>query len=138
MEEFNPVLKKLSIVSILLCVLSSSLVAQKPSEMELEIWNLAFEEVVEEGEENFNDPGLSNNGMACGQCHVDGANTRPETYPKFKKNMDRVVTLAEMINWCIVNPLKGKALELDSEKMVSLITYITHQRRDVKLNPGKN
>jgi len=41
-------------------------------------------------------------------CHPDGANTHPETYPKFQTQLQRVALLRDMINWCIENPVKGK------------------------------
>jgi cytochrome c len=43
-----------------------------------------------------------------------------------------------MINWCIANPLKGTKMSLDDAKMTALIAYITEERRNVKLEPGKH
>jgi len=48
------------------------------------------------------------------------------------------VTLFEMLNWCIQNPLEGKTLAADDPKMVALQAYITYERRGVKLDPGKH
>jgi hypothetical protein len=42
------------------------------------------------------------------------------------------------INWCIRNPLEGKELAADDSRMVALQAYITHERRGVKLEPGKH
>ncbi len=77
--------------------------------------------------------------MACGQCHPNSANTHPETYPKFQKQLAaRSPRLWEMVNWCIRNPLEGKALAADDPKMIALLTYInTHERIGVKLEPGE-
>ena len=97
-----------------------------------------FENMVKEGEKNFNDTGLSTNALACGQCHINGNKSNPQTYPKYKSQIGKVVTLAEMVNWCITNPLKGKALAFDSKKMVSLLSYIRHQSRGVKMEAGKD
>lgn len=44
----------------------------------------------------------------------------------------------EMINWCINNPVEGKALAADSPEMTALQAYVTHERRGVKLEPGKH
>lgn len=124
------------VIGRLLCVtflISSALFTASASEQgmdELKAWKAEFKEIVKDGEKNFNDEALSTNGLACGQCHFDAENTRPDTYPKFKSQLGKVVTIGQMINWCIVNPLEGKALALDSHKMVSLISYITEQKRE--------
>ncbi|MBN2159368.1 MAG: cytochrome C [Spirochaetes bacterium] len=81
---------------------------------------------------------LGTNNVACAQCHPNATNTHPETYPKFQKQLGRVVSLAEMVNWCIINPLEGKPLKLDSKEMVALLAYIHSERRGVKLAPGKH
>lgn len=108
------------------CLISSALFTASASEQGMD----EFKEIVKDGEKNFNDEALGTNGLACGQCHFDAENTRPDTYPKFKSQLGKVVTIGQMINWCIVNPLEGKALALDSHKMVSLISYITEQKRE--------
>lgn len=43
-----------------------------------------------------------------------------------------------MINWCIANPLEGERMALDDPRTTALIAYITHERRGVKLEPGKH
>jgi len=120
---------------LLLCSLISNASAQL-SETDLELRAMEFQTVVELGKKNFYDPGLGTRGSSCGDCHMDGSQTRTETYPKYKGQFEKVVTFAQMINWCIVGSLRGEALALDSDKMVSLITYLKHQRRDVELAPG--
>ena len=76
--------------------------------------------------------------MSCDQCHPNGANTHPETYPKFQQQLGRVVVLAEMINWCIMNPLESEPLALDDLSMVVLQAYIKQERKGVELDPGKH
>jgi len=105
---------------------------------DLDIWQKEFMAVVAVGRTAFTDPNLGTNGVVCAQCHPNGANTHPETYPKFQKQIGRVITLPEMINWCIRNPLEGKPMALDDPKMVAMQAYITHERRNVKLAPGKH
>ena len=46
--------------------------------------------------------------------------------------------MGEMINFCIRNPLEGKDLALDDPRMIAMLAYITEERRDVKLAPGKH
>jgi cytochrome c len=81
---------------------------------------------------------LGQNGVACAQCHPNAANTHPETYPKFQKQLGKVAQLWEMVNWCIKNPLEGKALAPDDPKMTALLSYIAFERRGVKLRPGEH
>jgi thiosulfate dehydrogenase len=81
---------------------------------------------------------LGTNGVACAQCHPNGANAHPETYPKFQKQLGKVAAFWEMINWCIRNPLQGKNLAPDSKEMIALQAYATSERKGVKLEPGKH
>ncbi len=132
MMSVKPVL-----VTMLLCSVPVFVSASELDESEMEGLSSEFKSILIEGEKNFNDESLSTNGLACGQCHIEGENIYPETYPKYKGQIGRVVTIGQMINWCIVNPLKGRALKPDSRTMVSLISYVLYQRRDVKLDPGR-
>ena len=54
--------------------------------------------------------GIKGNNVACAQCHPNGANMHPETYPKFQKQLGKVSQFYEMVNWCIENLLEGKAM----------------------------
>jgi thiosulfate dehydrogenase len=101
-------------------------------------WQMEFDTVVKQGRALWVDGKLGTNGVACAQCHPNGANTHPETYPKFQKQLGRVATLREMINWCLQQPLEGKPLALDSKKMVAIEAYLAWERRGVKLAPGKH
>lgn len=71
-------------------------------------------------------------------CHPNAANTHPETYPKFQVQLGRVALLRDMINWCIENPVKGKAVTDDSRTMRALEAYILSQRQGEKLDVGKH
>jgi len=82
--------------------------------------------------------GLDTNGVVCAQCHPNGANAHPKTYPKFQKQLGRVAAIWEMINWCIENPLEGKALAADDPKMIAMQAYLAWERRGVALEPGKH
>ena len=101
-------------------------------------WQDEFMTVVAQGRELWTSPTLGTNGVACAQCHPNAANTHPETYPKFQQQLGKVISLRDMINWCLMNPLEGEPLELDSKEMVALEAYITHERRGVPLEPGKH
>jgi cytochrome c len=101
-------------------------------------WEEEYLSVVQEGRALWVDGNLGTNGVACAQCHPNAANTHPETYPKFQKQLGRVVALREMINWCLMNPLEGAELDLGSAEMVALEAYAHYERRGVELAPGKH
>lgn len=101
-------------------------------------WQEQFEQVAAEGRAHWTDANLGSNGVVCAQCHPNAANTHPETYPKFQKQLGRVSQLWEMINWCIRNPLEGEDLAADDPKMIALQAYVYQERRGVKLAPGKH
>ncbi|HTP24947.1 MAG TPA: hypothetical protein VMK12_04710 [Anaeromyxobacteraceae bacterium] len=105
---------------------------------DLERWEKEYMTVVAKGQELWGSATLGTNGVACGQCHPNAANTHPETYPKFQKQLGRVIAFREMINWCLRNPLQGKPLALDDPKMIALEAYAIYERRGVPLAPGKH
>ena len=117
---------------------ATSVQADEFTEEDLGRWQEQFMAVVKQGRELWTSPTLGSNGVACAQCHPNAANTHPETYPKFQKQIGKVVPLWEMINWCLRNPLEGQSLAADDPKMIALQAYVTHERRGVKLEPGKH
>jgi cytochrome c len=112
--------------------------AKEFSKEDLERWDKEFMTVVMEGEKLFHSSSLGTNKVSCDQCHPNAANTHPETYPKFQQQIGRVVSLFEMVNWCLRNPLEGDPLAADDPKMVALLSYIHYERRGVPLAPGKH
>jgi cytochrome c len=105
---------------------------------DIQRWDEEFQGVVKQGRQLWTDGKLGTNGVACAQCHPNAANTHPETYPKFQKQLGHVANLWEMVNWCLRNPLEGQPLAADDPKMIALVSYITYERRGVKLEPGKH
>ena len=101
-------------------------------------WQEQFDGVVKEGRALWTDAKLGKNGVVCAQCHPNAANTHPETYPKFQKQLGKVANLWEMVNWCLRNPLEGDPLAADDPKMTAMLAYIAWERRGVKLEPGKH
>jgi thiosulfate dehydrogenase len=112
--------------------------ADQFNQEDVQRWEQEFQGVVKQGRSLWTDGKLGTNGVACAQCHPNAANTHPETYPKFQKQLGRVASLWEMINWCLRNPLEGQPLAADDPKMVALVSYATYERRGVKLEPGKH
>jgi thiosulfate dehydrogenase len=101
-------------------------------------WMDQFKQVAAEGRRLWTSPEIGTNGVACAQCHPNAANTHPETYPKFQKQLGRVVQLWEMFNWCLQNPLEGEVLAADDPRMIAMQAYAYKERRGVKLAPGKH
>lgn len=101
-------------------------------------WQAQFDGVVKEGRALWTSPNIGKNGVVCAQCHPNAANTHPETYPKFQKQLGKVANLWEMVNWCLRNPLEGDPLAADDPKMTAMLAYIAWERRGVKLDPGKH
>jgi len=127
-----------AIVGLSLSFGSATARADEFTQQDVERWTGQFMEVVAQGRALWTDGKLGTNGVACAQCHPNAANTHPETYPKFQKQIGKVITLPEMINWCLRNPLEGQPLALDDPKMTAMVAYVTHERRGVKLEAGKH
>ena len=49
---------------------------------DIERWQNEYMSVVNKGRDLWVSPELGTNGVACAQCHPNGVNTHPETYPK--------------------------------------------------------
>ncbi|WP_018265146.1 MULTISPECIES: cytochrome c [Methylosinus] len=112
--------------------------ADEFTKTDVERYQKEFEQVAAKGRELWTSGALGTNGVACAQCHPNAANTHPETYPKFQKQLGKVAQLFEMANWCIRNPLQGANLAPDDPRMTALVSYITFERRGVKLAPGQH
>jgi cytochrome c len=111
------------------------------SQQDVAKWQQEYETVAKYGRTLWDGSAkikLGTNGVACAQCHPNAANTHPETYPKFQKQIGRVAAIWEMMNWCIRNPLEGVNLTPDSREMIALQAYVMSERRGVKLAPGKH
>jgi cytochrome c len=112
--------------------------ADEFSDEDIARWADQFEEVAAEGRRLWTSPEIGTNGVVCAQCHPNGANTHPETYPKFQKQIGRVIELWEMINWCMRNPLEGEPMAADDPRMIAMQAYLAKERKGVPLNPGQH
>ena len=104
------------------------------------VWKAETDKFVVEGKRVFHDDKAlgSTIGISCDMCHPDAANTHPETYPKYQVQLQRVALLRDMIDWCIENPVKGKAFNPNDPKLRALEAYIYAQRKGTALNYGKH
>ena len=92
---------------------------------------------VKNGAQLFSDTALGTNGDACVFCHLEGGTKEGKVqdmvipawdnlaakYPKYFKKAKRVFTLDQVVNFCIINALKGKALAWDDQKLTDLTAY---------------
>ena len=110
------------------------------SERDQHIWAAETNKFVREGRRVFHDAKAlgSTIAVSCDMCHPDGANTHPETYPKFQVQLGRVALLRDMINWCIQNPTRGKPLPEDDPRLKAIEAYILAQRKGTPLEYGKH
>jgi cytochrome c len=122
----------------LILVASTAVYADEFTKEDVARWEAQFQGVVKEGRSLWTSPDIGTNGVVCAQCHPNAANTHPETYPKFQKQLGKVANLWEMVNWCLRNPLQGEPLAADDPKMTAMLAYISWERRGVKLEPGKH
>jgi hypothetical protein len=104
------------------------------------LWKQEEEKWIAEGYRNFHSGQALGGtiGISCDMCHPDGANTHPETYPKFQMQSKKVSLLRDMINWCIENPMKGMPLPENDPRLRSVEAYVLSTRRGVPLEPGKH
>jgi len=87
----------------------------------------SFQEAVSLGERMWSDDkGMGKAGVACLSCHADfellnlGKN---QNFPHYVKMVGDVVTLDQMINYCLLNPMKGKQLESNSKELTAMAAY---------------
>ena len=72
------------------------------------------------GKALFNDASLGTSGKTCNSCHADGEGLAGAAAKHTEEG-----ALAGVINNCIEKPLKGKALDKDSEQMKQLSAYVS-------------
>ena len=133
-----PFIKRTLVLCIAAAALVSAASADEFGEQDLKRWEAQFQTVVKEGRGLWTSPDIGKNGVVCAQCHPNAANTHPETYPKFQKQLGKVANLWEMVNWCLRNPLQGDPLAADDPRMTAMLAYIAYERRGVKMEPGKH
>jgi cytochrome c len=78
---------------------------------------------IDKGKALFNDPKLGTTGKSCNDCHPNGKGVEKAAA---KKDIEKIV------NSCITQGLKGKALDVKSVEMQSMVLYIKSFGGDTK------
>jgi cytochrome c len=94
------------------------------------------DKVIARGEMLWKDRQLGTNGQNCNMCHPSGAATHPETFPKYKQQFRRVVTVQEFINWCVVAAMRGDSLEIGSAELTALEAFQANANRGQTMEIG--
>ncbi len=99
--------------------------------------------LVAEGEKLWSDNSLSTNGAACATCHANYAAFLPtfaKPYPhevSMVKAMSSVAEIdaAEMVQFCMLQPMQADPLPWDSRELAALTAYV--ERIQADFEPGK-
>lgn len=128
-----------SLVLLAAAMLASTAYAKEPfTKTQTEDQQRALLAAVKTGYELWHSPKLGTNGLACANCHPDASASNPHTWPKYQTDLGKVGTLRDMINWCIMVPLQGKAIDVNSDDMIAMEAYATYMHRGIKLAPAKD
>jgi len=94
----------------------------------------SFQEAVDLGKKMWSDDeNMGTAGVACLSCHADFDLLNLEkrqNFPHYVKMVGDVVTLDQMINYCLVNPMKGKQLEKNSKELTAMAAYYRAYRME--------
>jgi cytochrome c len=89
-------------------------------------------ELVAAGEALWNDTNLGAAGVSCGSCHVGGGqfkDTFKEPYPHRVAMADKMsglpsIDAEQMVQFCMIVPMKSEPLAWDSRELAALAAYI--------------
>jgi len=142
-------MKKLALFCLILCALAfwASAAAQE-SQINPKI---ELMKSIERGKGLFNDPSLGTTKQSCNDCHVAGGTMDSKMgkmdikafrylavkYPQYFMMTNSVVTLDQIVNWCIVTPMKGTALMWDDQRLADLVAYVVSVKPQKEAPPAK-
>ena len=83
------------------------------------------------GEKLWNDTKLGKSGLSCMSCHAGNENLNFDSHhgewPHNVPGMtDDILTLTQMINYCMINPMEGKQLDPNSVEMTAMAAFYLH------------
>lgn len=88
------------------------------------------------GEKLWNDESLSTNGQSCLGCHSEydlfNEDTVVKSYPHYVNMPKDIVTLDQMINFCMINPMESKMLNASSIEMTAMSAFFQEYMKSYK------
>jgi thiosulfate dehydrogenase len=134
-------MKKVLVLLVVLCLGFAFMFAyaQKEEKQPVQVDPVAeLHSSIERGKALFSDTSLGTNGMSCNSCHVEGGTKEGKLgevtlsafdnlgckYPRYLGMTKRVMTLDQIVIFCIVNPLKGEPPAWDDQKLTDLTAYV--------------
>lgn len=85
-----------------------------------------YSRLVAMGKKLWNDESIGNSGQSCMGCHDDYENFDSDTvgpFPHYVGMPKDIVTLDQMINFCMINPMDGKMLGRNSIEMTAMSAF---------------
>lgn len=85
-----------------------------------------YKKLVTMGERLWNDEKLGTSGLSCMSCHADHEHlnlNKVKGWPHFVKMTGDIVTLDQMVNYCMINPIAGDPLDPNSIEMTAMTAY---------------
>ncbi|MBI4847741.1 MAG: hypothetical protein HY808_04080 [Nitrospirae bacterium] len=93
----------------------------------------------EKGKALFNDAKFAGGtaGKSCGSCHPDGKGLEKAADKKeFNIMGKKQANLEEAVNFCVENSNNGKAIDVKSEEMKDIVSYIKSLKPKKKATGG--
>jgi len=90
-----------------------------------------FRQAADAGAKMWKDDSLGTAGVACLSCHADNAMLnfdRNQNFPHYVAMVGDVVTLDQMINFCMLNPMQGEPFEANSKELTAMAAYFRAYR----------
>jgi len=90
-----------------------------------------FRQAADAGAKMWKDESLGTAGVACLSCHADNAMLnfdRNQNFPHYVAMVGDVVTLDQMINFCMLNPMQGEPFEANSKELTAMAAYFRAYR----------
>ena len=80
---------------------------------------------IEKGKALFNDVLLGTTGSSCNTCHMNGRGLEAAaTKKQWLRSVKAYTTLEGLVNGCITSAFHGKALDVKSVEMQSIVLYL--------------
>ena len=91
----------------------------------------SFQQAANVGAKMWNDKALGTSDLACSSCHTDYGLLnfdRNQNFPHYVEIVGDVVTLDQMINFCMLNPMQAEPFEANSKELTAIAAYFRAYR----------